>query len=71
MQHQDQIPTLLAFSQDQMIERRNNLEAANNAMDIYNLDKKQQKQYDKNYTIMSHFMSLIQEFEYEYGNKFK
>lgn len=27
------------------------------------------KQYDKNYTVMSHFRSLIQVFEYEYGNK--
>ena len=27
------------------------------------------KQYDKNYTIMSHFMSMIQEFDHEYHNK--
>ena len=28
------------------------------------------KQYDKNYTIMSHFIPLIQEFDYEHGKKF-
>ena len=27
------------------------------------------KRYDKNYTILSHFMSMIQEFDYEYRNK--
>lgn len=27
------------------------------------------KRYDKNYTIMSHFMSMIQEFDHEYSNK--
>lgn len=27
------------------------------------------KRYDKNYTIMSHFMSMIQEFDHEYRNK--
>ena len=27
------------------------------------------KEYDKRYTIVSHFVSLLNEFDYEYGNK--
>lgn len=34
-------------------------------------DHSKLKQYDKNYTIMSHFMSMIQEFDYNYRHKFK